>query len=90
MLYSTRRPPVARLLLSKPVPVKREEDGSWSYTVFGTFGRSFRGWPNVPIPVAEVDEANAAGELAASTSDETSECVNVWCPRGDSNTRHAV
>ena len=37
-----------------------------------------------------IDEANAAAELAASTSAGAAEFMNGWCPRGDSNTRHAV
>ena len=87
-----------RALLTSPIVVSRRASGAWDYRVTGVLDRVIRGVLGLRVPASELAwpeeevEALNSGQAAGSAEPEPgsgSSAIPV-CPRGDSNTRHAV
>ena len=86
-----------RDVLLSPIFAKQEPDGTWSFTLLGSFGGGIKRIWGIEVSAADVDEMNAAVEAemarlgSAAPGDQDDRRVQRdTCPRGDSNTRHAV
>jgi hypothetical protein len=86
-----------RDVLLSPIFVKQEADGTWSYRLIGSFSGVIKQVWGVQVSDADIAEMNAAVDAemarvgAAAPGDQDDRRVQRdTCPRGDSNTRHAV
>jgi hypothetical protein len=87
-----------RDLLLKPILIKREDDGTWTFRLLGSFAGVIKQVCGVQVSDAAIEEMNAAVEAemrrvrSASPGDpeQDRQVTQGTCPRGDSNTRHAV
>jgi hypothetical protein len=81
---------VLRSLLTGPVLVQREQDGSWAFEGHGSMGEVIKGWLGIHVPVEELEALEAENAAVTQLEPAEAQVHQQWCPRGDSNTRHAV
>jgi hypothetical protein len=87
-----------REVLLKPILVKREDDGTWTFRLLGSFAGVIKQVTGVQVSDADIEEMNAAVDAemqrvrSVSPGDpgQDRQVTRDTCPRGDSNTRHAV